>query len=100
MTNTFQTAKIMHEEANADKRAEFRALGNGGRYSEDQKQYAFELIYESGVRATARILHLPRKTLQRWCRQRNVYVSRCPEWVYEWAERRRERQEYWALRGY
>ena len=100
MTSTFQMAKMMHEEANADKRAEFRALGDGGRYTEDQKQYAFELIYESGVRATARILRLHRRTLQRWLRKQHISVSPCPEWVYEWADRRNKRQEYWALRGY
>ena len=100
MNNTFQMAKIMHEQGNADKRVEFAHLGNGGRYTEDQKQYAFELIYESGVRATARILHIPRRTLQRWCRKQHVYVSRCPEWVYEWADRRNKRQEFWERKGY
>ncbi len=88
------------QETNDDIRCEFMALGNGGRYTEQQKEYAFDLIREYGVRATARILHLPRRTLQRWCREYRVYVKRCPSWVYEWAERRRKRQLFWRRRGY
>ena len=88
------------EELNNEKHYEFMALGDDGRYTEAQKQYAFELIRKQGVRATARILHLPRRTLQRWCRQYKVYVKRCPEWVYEWAERRRRRRLFWQRRGY
>jgi len=88
------------EEINEEKRGWFEALGEGWRYTQRQKEYAFELIREYGLRATARILHLPRRTLQRWCRQYRVYVKRCPDWVYGWAERRRRRQEFWARRGY
>lgn len=88
------------EEVNDEKRYEFLAYGNGGRYTEQQKNYAFELIRKHGVRATARILQIPRRTLQRWCRHYRVYVKRCPDWVYGWAERRRKRQEFWARRGY
>jgi hypothetical protein len=81
-------------------RVEFLALGNGGRYSDRQKKYAFVLIDELGVRTTARILQIPRRTLQRWCRKYGVYVRRCPSWVYGWAEKRRKKREFWACRGY
>jgi transposase-like protein len=81
-------------------RSEFLALGKGGRYTEAQKERAFELIKDKGIRSAARILGVPRRTLQRWCRQHGVYVRRCPSWVYEWAERRRKRREFWQRRGY
>jgi hypothetical protein len=81
-------------------RFEFLALGRGGRYSERQREYAFNLIDEFGVRATSRILRMPRRTLQRWCRRSGVYVKRCPYWIYRWAEKRRKRREFWQRRGY
>ncbi len=83
---------------NDEKYNKFMALGTGGRYTEQQKSYAFELIRKSGIRATAKILCLPRRTLQRWCRAYSIYVKRCPDWVYEWAERRRRRNALWARR--
>ncbi len=92
--------EYMEEEINYEKRGWFEALGEGGRYTQAQKLYAFELIRKHGIRATARTLHLPRRTLQRWCRKHRVYVKRCPDWVYDWAERRRRRQGFWARRGY
>ena len=88
------------QEANEEKQFEFLSLGNDGQYSQEQKEYAFSLISENGVRATARILQIPRRTLQRWCSRQGVYVKRCPDWVYDWAERRRKRNEFWARRGY
>lgn len=94
------TMKEFMAELNYEKRYEFLSLGSGGRYTDEQKLYAFELIKEYGVRATARILRLPRRTLQRWCRKYRVYVKRCPSWVYEWAERRRKRRLFWQRRGY
>ena len=81
-------------------RVEFEAMGTGGRYCQTQKDHALKLIDEYGVRATARILCLPRRTLQRWCREQVKYVQRCPNWVYSWAAKRRERRESWARRGY
>ena len=92
--------RLMHKEIYEEKRELFESLGNGGQYTESQKRYAFELISEYGVRATARILHIPRRTLQRWCRKNGVYVRRCPPWVYEWAERRRKKRQFWQYRGY
>jgi len=91
---------MMQQQFYEDKRYHFLALGNGGQYTESQKNYAFELIDEYGIRATARILQIPRRTLQRWCRKNGVYVRRCPYWVYEWAERRRKRREFWQRRVY
>jgi hypothetical protein len=92
--------KLMHKEIYEQKRECFEALGESGQYSKPQQHYALELISEYGVRATARILHLPRRTLQRWCRKKGVYVRRCPSWVRPWAERRRKRREFWQYRGY
>jgi hypothetical protein len=84
-----------------ERRYEFLSLGNAGRrYTDEQKNMAFEMIHEKGIRATSRILCLPRRTLQRWCRAQGVYVPRCPAWVYDWAERRRKRREFWARLGY
>ena len=81
-------------------RWEFQAMGGDGRYCRRQKDYAFELIDEYGVRATARILDVPRRTLQRWCREQCKHVRRCPEWVYSWAAKRRKRRQFWMRRGY
>jgi hypothetical protein len=92
--------RAMAEQFNEEKRYEFESLGNDGQYTDKQRTYAFELINESGIRATARILRIPRRTLQRWCRRDGVYIRRCPSWVYEWAERRRKRREFWQRRGY
>lgn len=79
---------------------DFQAVGNGGRYTAEQKNMAFSMIQENGIRATSRILKLPRRTLQRWCRNERIFVPRCPAWVYDWAERRRRRREFWSRRGY
>ena len=90
----------MQQEFYEDRRYEFCALGKGGQYTESQKEYAFRMIKEHGMRATARILKIPRRTLQRWCRQYGIYVKRCPSWVFEWAERRRKKHRFWQYRGY
>jgi len=78
----------------------FCSLGDGGRYTEEQKRLAFELIAEHGMRATARILGIPRRTLQRWCRQYGIYVRRCPSWTRQWAKRRQKKRRFWLYRGY
>jgi hypothetical protein len=90
----------MINEFNEEKRYSFISLGKGRQYTRAQKYYAFELINEHGVRATARILQMPRRTLQRWCRQDGIYVKRCPSWVFEWAERRQKKRRFWQYRGY
>jgi transposase-like protein len=79
---------------------DFYALGTGGRYTPGQKQVVFDLVKQYGVRATSRILSLPRRTLQRWIQQEGIYVKRCPDWVYYWADKRKRRREFWARRGY
>lgn len=87
-------ASIVEEELN--KREKFRALGSGKkRYNEEQKEYAINKAQEIGVRATARLLQLPRKTIQRWLRAKGTRVKRCPDWVYDWAYWRRKRREKW-----
>jgi len=84
------------EEENLNKRAEFRALGSGKkRYTEEQKEYAINKAQEIGVRATARLLQLSRKTIQRWLRAKGTRVKRCTDWVYDWAYWRRKRREKW-----
>ncbi len=92
--------RLLAEQFNEEKRAEFESLGQAGHYTNEQRAYVFALIEESGVRATARILNIPRRTLQRWCRKHAVFVKRCPSWVHSWAERRRKRRESWRRRGY
>lgn len=87
------------EEEILNKRAEFRSLGSGKkRYTEEQKEYAINKAQEIGVRATARLLLLPRKTIQRWLRVKGTQVKRCPSWVYDWAHWRRKRRENWERR--
>jgi hypothetical protein len=83
-----------------NRRAEFACPGNGGRYTQAQKEFALKLARQDGMRAAARILDLPRRTLQRWRREQGVYIPRCPCWVYEWAARRRKRREFWRRKGY
>lgn len=98
--NTKEMMRLMHEEVYEGKRALFFSLGDRQGYTEEQKRFAFELIAEHGMRATARILRIPRRTLQRWCRQYGIYVKRCPSWVRDWAKRRREKRRFWEYRGY
>jgi hypothetical protein len=83
-----------------DLHGQFEAMGAGGWYNRHQKDYALKLIDKYGVRATARILDVPRRTLQRWCRRQSKRVRRCPAWVYAWAARRREKRAFWSRRGY
>ena len=92
--------KAMQQQAYNEMKEDFLSLGHGGHYTNKQKKFAIGLIDEYGVRATSRILDLPRRTLQRWCRLYNVNVKRCPAWVYEWADKRRRRREFWQRRGY
>lgn len=87
--------KQQHEEANEKIRLRFDSLTAGRTYSPQQKQFALELIDEYGVRATSRVLDLPRRTLQRWCRAQGKRVKRCPDWVRPWAAKRREQRENW-----
>jgi len=90
----------MQQEMNDAIVQDFRSMGCGFRYAEDQRKFAFEQIEKCGIRATSRILKMPRRTLQRWCRKNYIMVERCPAWVYEWARRRKKRKEFWSRKGY
>jgi hypothetical protein len=92
--------RLLAGQFNEEKCFNFQYLGKEGHYTKRQKDYTLELIDELGIRATARILKIPRRTIQRWCRKNFIQVRRCPLWVYDWAERRRKRKEFWARRGY
>jgi hypothetical protein len=96
--------KTLVEEENAYLRAEFRYLNlnrETNRYTQEQKGWATDKAMEIGVRATARLLSLQRKTIQRWLRERGVKVRRCPRWVYEWAHWRKKRRQKWErIRAY
>ena len=96
-----ETTRELIDLQNEELRFHFALLGDGRRgYSDRQKDFALSLVDTYRVRGTARVLLLPRRTIQRWCRAQNKIVRRCPSWVYEWAERRRKRREFWQLRGY
>ena len=56
--STKELMRLMHEEIYEEKRDCFFSLGGRGRYTEAQKRFAFELIDEHGMRATARILRI------------------------------------------
>ena len=75
-----------------------------GHYTNEQKKYAIEKAKSIGVRATSRLLKVPRRTIQRWLRANRITVKRCPDWVYSWAYWRNKRREKWdrikAYRGY
>jgi len=105
--DTKNAIRAFIQELNEEKRFEFRALGyrkKKKRYTQKQKDFAIKMTQEKGVRATARILELPRRTIQRWLRSQGIWVKRCPDWVYDWAYWRRKRNEKWerirAYRGY
>ncbi len=81
---------MLFEMFNEEERYELRCLGDGGRnYNNQQIAFVLRKVSELGIRATARALRMHRRTIQRWCRKFNFPVKRCPEWVYEWAYRRR-----------
>jgi hypothetical protein len=43
-TGTKELMRMMHKQIYEEKRELFFSLGKGGRYTKEQKQYAFELI--------------------------------------------------------
>lgn len=97
--------KAWIEDENSFKRIEFQALGSGkGRYTGEQKEYAIDKAIFIGVRATSKLLKVPRRTIQRWLRAKGIRVKRCPDWVYSWAYWRNKKREKWdrikAYRGY
>lgn len=76
----------------------------GGHYTPEQKAYAIQKAQSIGVRATSRLLQIPRRTIQRWLRSEGILIKRSPDWVYDWAYWRRKRREKWerikVYRGY
>ncbi len=100
MNTSKQLVRLMQQQFYEEMKTEFLSLGHGGNYTASQKEYAFRTIETYGIRATSRILWVPRRTLQRWCRKHAVHVRRCPAWVFEWAGRRRKKREFWQRRGY
>ncbi len=88
------------EEENREQLFYFKALGSerGRHYTDNQKDYAIEKAKSIGVRATSRLLHVPRRTIQRWLRSERITVKRCPDWAYDWAywrRRRIEKRTFW-----
>lgn len=83
--------RLIREEWNYQEREKFLDMGppDKNRYTLEQKIYALKKIVKHGVRGTSRILHIPRRTLQRWVKQYYHKVKRCPDWVYDWAYLRR-----------
>ncbi len=57
----------------------------GAHYTQEQKEYAVEKAATIGVRATSRLLRVPRRTIQRWLRSKGIKVKRYPDWVFDWA---------------
>ena len=55
------------EQENREQIFYFRALGSekGGHYTDKQKDYAIDKAISIGVRATSRLLHVPRRTIQK-----------------------------------
>lgn len=70
------------------------------KYSPQQQKYALEKCLEIGIRATARLINVNRRTLQIWCRYYDICIPRYPEWMESWADRKRRRRDFWRLRGY
>jgi len=94
--STKELIKLWIEAENRRQFFHFRSLNpNGGHYTKEQKEYAIEKAKTIGVRATSRLLHLPRRTIQRWLRAECITVKRCPDWVYDWAFWRKKRQQKW-----
>ena len=95
----WQIIRQLIQQQNNELREEFQSLSAGGQYTEEQKQYAFRLLDQNGVRQTAIILNIPRRTIQRWCRDKGINVNRCPDWVYERSARWHFKQRLKQLGG-
>jgi len=97
--------RLWIEAENRKQLSYFNSLNpEGGHYTLEQKEYAIEKAMSVGVRATSRLLRVPRRTIQRRLRAEGINVKRCPDWVYDWAYWRKKRKEKWerikAYRGY
>jgi hypothetical protein len=92
---------LLIEVENEENRMRFYSLDENKRnYSHGQQTFALSLVDIHGVRATARLLEIPRRTIQRWCTKEGKQVKRYPDWMYEWAEKKRRKREFWRSRGY
>jgi len=58
------------------------------KYTQRQQAFALNQVYEYGVRATSRILQIPRSTLQNWIRKYNINVPRYPDWMDMWRRKK------------
>jgi hypothetical protein len=98
---TRELIRMWIEAENRSQLSYFENLNPGrGHYTTEQKEYAIEKAKSIGVRAASRLLHVHRKTIQRWLREKGVRVKRCPDWVYDWAYWRRKRIEKLKRRLY
>ncbi len=78
----------------------FQSLNSkGGHYTQEQKEYVVEKAVTIGVRAISRLLKVPRRTIPRWLREKNITIKRCLDWVYDWVYWRRKRREKWERIG-
>jgi len=68
------------------------------KYTQRQQAFALNQIYEYGVRATARILGIPRSTLQNWIRKYDVNIPRYPHWMGMWIRKKLKMRR--IFRGY
>jgi len=94
--STKELIRLWIEAENRNQLCYFRSLNpKGGYYSQEQKEYAIEKAEAMGVRATSRLLHVPRRTIQRWLMAKGITAKRCPNWVYDWAYWRKKRQQKW-----
>jgi len=95
--NKLETRELIRmciEIENREQLLYFKSLNpRRGHYNNEQKEYAIEKAKPIGIRATSRLLHIPRRTIQRWLGQKGITVKRCPAWVYDWANRRKTRRE-------
>ena len=94
--------KLIYDEMNEHTRIRFQTLHydkeelhiNGikakhsWKYTQRQQAFASNQINEYGVRATARILQLPRSTLQNWIRKYYIDVPRYPQWMDNWRRKK------------
>jgi hypothetical protein len=95
--NKLETRELIRmciEIENREQLLNFKSLNpRRGHYTSEQKEYAIGKAKSTGVRATSRLLHIPRRTIQRWLDSKGIIVKRCPAWVYDWADRRKKRRE-------
>jgi len=94
--STKELIRLWIEAENRSQLSYFRSLNpKGGHYTKEQKEFAIEKATTIGVRATSRLLHVSRRTIQRWLRAEGITVKRCPDWIYDWAYWRKKRQQKW-----